>query len=319
MRNHFFVVKFIFGIALFAALLFWQGQPDEFLKIFQNFKWHYLYLLLFLALILNLTSCFKWNLFLKERNIQVSHMRLLGLYLIGRFFNNFMPSMIGGDLTRTYLLGRQINSQSKALASVFLERFTGFLALIGLAFIFAIINVDLIQEPIIALSLGSMAACIFLFLLLMRKPELMAPLFRLFPAVIHFLDRLKFLYNDIAWFRKKHGVLIATILVSLVFHVLTFVNVYVCCLSIGFHPKFIDIALITPIILLLTSIPISPNNIGWWEWCFSIYLVQAGAGRSEGFAVALVLRGVSLIFSGIGGVLFLIEKDYRKELQENKY
>ena len=61
---------------------------------------------------------------LRERGVGLPFSRLFVLYLIGKFFNNFMPSMVGGDITRILLLGRQIGSQSRSAASVILERFT---------------------------------------------------------------------------------------------------------------------------------------------------------------------------------------------------
>ena len=89
---------------------------------------------------------------------------------------------------------------------------------------------------------------------------------------------------------------------------MTSVNVYLCCLAINFAPSFLDIAVITPVILLLNTLPVSPNNIGWWEWTFTILLAEAGAGPTEGLAVGLILRAISLLFSLTGGAFFLIGK-----------
>ena len=94
-------------------------------------------------------------------------------------------------------------------------------------------------------------------------------------------------------------------LYSLAFHLLAGMNVHVACLSIGIASPILDILVITPVILLLVMIPVSPNNIGWWEWCFSVLLIEAGATAVEGLVVALVLRAVTMGMSMIGGLLFL--------------
>jgi glucose uptake protein GlcU len=55
-------------------------------------------------------------------------------------------------------------------------------------------------------------------------------------------------------------------------------------------------------------IPVSPNIIGWWEWCFSVLLVDAGATIAEGLAVALTMRAVTMAVSVVGGLLFLQQR-----------
>ena len=306
-----FSIKLFLGIILLAALLLWQENAGKVIDLFSNFKWHYLVVLFILGLVMNLISCLKWNLFLIVRGLELPITRLLGLYFIGKFFNNFMPSMIGGDLTRTYLLGRQINSQSKSFASVFLERFTGLIALIVLSITFSLINLNLLREPLIGISIASITLGSLILLFLILNPRFIDTLSLNFsdkPTIAKALSKLRHIHNDILYFKGKNNILLLAMVYSLIFHLLTSVSVYFCCLCINFHPSFLDIAVITPIILLLTTIPVSPNNLGWWEWAFSVLLVNAGAGVAQGLAVALTLRGMTFIFSIFGGILFLFEE-----------
>jgi hypothetical protein len=306
-----FVIRIILGISLLATLFVWQKNPREVLSVFRNLRLEYIGAVLFSGFVLNWISCLKWNLFLQERGINLSIFRLLGLYLIGRFFSNFMPSMIGGDLTRTYLLGRQIRSQSKSAASVFLERFTGLLALVCLALTFAALNFDLMRKPLIGFSVASIGAGSFLLVILLLNPGIMDWIYlklAFLPKLDLMTQKFKAFHNDILFFRRKPRILAKAMFYSFTFHGLTCVALYICCLSAEFRPPFLDIAVITPIVLLLTSIPVSPNNIGWWEWSFSVLLVEAGAGRAEGLAIALIIRGMNLVYSCVGAVLFLFEK-----------
>jgi uncharacterized membrane protein YbhN (UPF0104 family) len=104
-------------------------------------------------------------------------------------------------------------------------------------------------------------------------------------------------------FRHRRALLLKSLLFSFAFHFMAAVNVYVACLSIGLAPSFLDILVITPVILLLNLIPVSPNNLGWWEWCFSILLMDAGASAAEGLAVGLTIRAMTLCMSLVGGLL----------------
>ena len=301
--------RFLIASLLIVALLVWQDNGAKLLEVFSNFQLHYLGILLILQVLLNGVSSAKWHLFLKDREIDVSLGSLFKLYLIGRFFNNFLPSMVGGDVARSYMLGKKIKSQATSAASVTLERATGMIALTFLAVFFAAINPNAFTNPIvIATVFASSAVCvgaIFVFSSLKVSSFLQTSLA---PSESKLLRKVLRLINEIEQYRGRSKVLWWAFAQSCVFQILAGLNVYIACLSIGLHADLLDVLVVTPAILILAMIPVSPNNIGWWEWCFSVLLVGAGATAAQGFAVALTLRAVSMVSSLVGGILFLFEK-----------
>ncbi|MGH9189574.1 MAG: lysylphosphatidylglycerol synthase transmembrane domain-containing protein [Acidimicrobiales bacterium] len=74
-------------------------------------------------------STLKWRLLLGTRGPAPPYRWLLGTYLSGLFVGNVLPTSIGGDAVRVAQLGRRMGSPLNAVASVFFERLTGFLAL----------------------------------------------------------------------------------------------------------------------------------------------------------------------------------------------
>jgi uncharacterized protein (TIRG00374 family) len=315
-KTLFTIIKLGIGLTLLILLLFSGDTESKLIEVFTSFRLEYIIALVLLQIVMNIVSSLKWGLFIKERGISVPLIRLFNLYLIGKFFNNFMPSMVGGDITRTFLLGRQIDSHSKSAASVFLERFTGLIAMILLAIVFTLFNLQILSEPVISISIGIIIiGCVVFFILLFNpsfidKIEQRTKSIRLIQKVVRIIKKL---FNDILFFRNRYELLLFAMLYSFLFHFLTFVNVYICCLAIGLSPSFLDIAVVTPIILLVVTIPVSPNNIGWWEWTFSVLLVHVGATIAEGLAVALILRANTVLFSLAGGIMFLFEKSVQKE------
>lgn len=308
-------LKLAFGFGLLAVLILWGDNAERLLHLSKSISLADIFWLCMISLLLNWISCLKWGLFLEERGFRVSQMRLLGLYFVGKFFSNFIPTTIGGDITRTYLLGRQIRSQSQSLASVFLERATGFAALIILAILFAAVNVRLLFEPKIGVSLAAVTAAFTASLLVLLNRGLLAWLRSRcgsIPQADALLQKISKVQDDILYFRAKPALLAKAMAYSFAFHLMTCVNVYMACAAIKIYPAFLDLAVITPIILLLNVLPVSPNNIGWWEWTFSFLLVEAGTGPAEGLAVGLILRAITLLSSLAGGVVFLFERDYSR-------
>ena len=89
------------------------------------------------ALLLFLAALFlfavRWRLLLRETNADIPYPRLVGYYFIGYFFNNFLPTMIGGDVSRIYFAARDTGEKYVVIASVLMERILGILATLTLA------------------------------------------------------------------------------------------------------------------------------------------------------------------------------------------
>lgn len=264
------LAKLTLGICLLIALFVWKDNGRRVIDLLSSLQLSYLAVLVALSLLLNWISAAKWGLILRERGIEVSLSRLSALYLIGKFFNNFMPSMVGGDLTRIVLLGRQIRSNAQSAASVFLERFTGVVALVGLALSFSLINFRLLQQPLIGTAIGLISlGCIVIAALIFRAGlhASFSQTLESLPVLRSVARKLGVLYAEVSFFRNRYRLLAVALIYSVIFYLLASVSVYFSCRAVGFFPAFLDVALITPIIFLVTTIPVSPNNIGWWEWC----------------------------------------------------
>ncbi len=308
-----FGAKLLVGLALFAWLFIWQDNGRKIYLIFADIDPSYLAILFLMVFGLNLVSCLKWQLFLREYGVRVSVFRLLALYCIGKFFNNFFPSTVGGDIARSYILGREIQSQERSFVSVILERLTGFIALVILAFLFALLNTNLLGQPLIAISFGVVAVAGIAVSMLVVFPgvlDYLAVFLQKMPFLNTVVRKLRLLGHEFNFFRGRSGLLAKALGYSFIFHFMTIVQVYLACLTVNFAPRFLDIALITPIVLMVTSVPLSPNKLGVWEWAFGVFLFQAGGEVPEGVAVALIIRGLGLVVSAMGGVLLISERGH---------
>ncbi len=302
-------LRLLLGISLISALLLWQDNGTKVLALISELEVMFIPILLVLSLLLNTISAAKWGMLLRERGVTLDLLRLLRLYLIGKFFSNFMPSMVGGDVIRIAILGRYIKSYSQSAASVFLERFTGILALLSLAIVFALLNTQLLDHPLIVVTIMAVAlACAGTIAIIFwsRLHSLFRWLAVRLPDGIR--TKVENLFQEVLFFRSHPKALTIALLYSAAFYLVTTVSVYVACLSAGFDTDYLDVALVTPIIFLLTAIPVSPGNIGWWEWCTSILLVEIGATFAQGIMIGLILRFVALILSLVGGLFFVAER-----------
>jgi glycosyltransferase 2 family protein len=106
-------------------------------------------LLMILALVLfvfsKYVSAIRLNLFFKSVGLDLSSIYNLKLYLLGMYYNLFLPGGIGGDGYKIWLLNRNYKVPAKKIFwAVLLDRLTGMMALFCLAVLLAMfIRADL--------------------------------------------------------------------------------------------------------------------------------------------------------------------------------
>ncbi len=77
---------------------------------------------------------YRWHILLSGAGSKVRFSRLLSLYLIGSFFNAFLPSGLGGDVVRAAEAAQDVES-SVAVGTVLVDRLTGLMALFMMALV----------------------------------------------------------------------------------------------------------------------------------------------------------------------------------------
>ena len=304
------------GFVLLGFLLLWQDNWRQVLEIFSQSRLEWLVPFLLISVALIGLSCIKWGLFLKEQGARVAIGRLFSLYLIGTFFNNFMPSNVGGDVVRSYMLGKQIKTQAGAMASVFLERLTGFVAMVTIAVGAFILRPELREESLVLISILVMGSISSIVVFVILKPAIVSwfvEKFSRFQFIKPIESKILHFHECLLLFKGKKKLISKAMVYSYLFYIFATINVYLAAELLGVNCNFFELLIITPIVMLIAALPLTPNSIGLWEWAFSVFLVSAGATTQEGLAIALALRSKTILISLIGGIIFLF---YRRTLKQ---
>lgn len=125
-------------IIISAALLWFVFSQIDFADVISvigkaNIFWILSALLFFV--ISKIIAAYRLNTFFKCAGLNISATYNLKLYLLGMFYNLFLPGGIGGDAYKVFLLNKTHVVKTKDLVwSTLLDRVTGMLALIVLIF-----------------------------------------------------------------------------------------------------------------------------------------------------------------------------------------
>ena len=85
---------------------------------------------------------FRWWLLLRTQSIYINFWAAVRLHFLGLFYNNFMPSSVGGDLLRAWYVTKHTEKRFEAALSVFVDRAIGLLSTLVIALFFYLLFIQ---------------------------------------------------------------------------------------------------------------------------------------------------------------------------------
>ncbi len=309
-------LRLFVGVALVLCLFYYVGFRGI-MEVFCNLRWPYIVVLLLLSVLLIWVSCLKWQLFIRSAGHEVRVIVLMRYYTQSYFFSMFMPSIIGGDVARSYQLGKVLGSYRSVFAATFIERFTGFLAMTIVGLTFVLLGAKATAGTELALVLVCVVTFVISAILFSRKLSVQAgevllscvKSFKLRGVHSKLEDLLPKIHNAVEFARTDRTLLVKAMGLAFSFHFLAAVNTYVAALAVGWEEVSLgSMCIVVPLVLLVSVIPITPSSVGVQEGAFLYFLTQVGATHSQALGVGLILRAKSLLTAIVGGLLFALRR-----------
>lgn len=254
-----------------------------------------------LNILQSITCAFRWNLIACSSFSHPPFHRSFWAYLEGSFFNQALPSFIGGDAVRIMRWHENGVSTKVAAITVLLDRVFGALGAATLALVACLFlrgtPVGQYKNLLIMLLAASVMALGAIILFLIRWK----PFQKLFANV----TRLRTLHEVISEWRpgfKKMGVLIA---LGIMGQILAGFAVYVLARTLHIPLSLGILVSITGVILLLSMIPISLAGWGVREAGFIALLTPLGVDSSQAFALGVAFGLSAFVGALPGGISIL--------------
>jgi uncharacterized protein (TIRG00374 family) len=237
----------------------------------------------------------RWQILLKVQGIHLSVPRMTGLFLIGMFYNQFLPGGTGGDIMKTYLLLKETPKKMGGLLAVMFDRLIGLVALISITGTLIALRYDwLAQRPETKRLLWILLAVLGSSVLGLLTSFVVSGFNLVHRLPVRFPGREKLIELSAAYhLYAKHwpGTLFA-FGASLVAHLSTFATFL--CVAYAFRARVavIDFFAVMPIERTISALPISFAGVGLREKIFQIML-HGLCGVPE--AVAVLIGSMSFL------------------------
>lgn len=250
-------------------------------------------------------STWKWSILLNVRGYSLPFLRLFRHYMVGLFFNNFLPTSVGGDVVRAIETGQDIDDMPEGAASVLAERLIAAVALgttaaVGLLFAPASMQATVAVAIVLIVSIGLVA----LFLAPSRTSKMMAS-----AMGGRFSSAANWVSSAVTALRKtlRSGrAVFSVFLLSILFQILVATVNYAIFQALD-HPVGIGSCIVyTSIISAVTMVPISISGHGVREAGYAYFFGLAGVPAGVAVAASLLFFVVVALTTLPGGLLFAV-------------
>ncbi len=256
--------------------------------------------LLYLATLV--LASFRWYLLMRRMHFSWGWSFYLMSFIKASFFNQALPTSIGGDGVRVIDCSRGERTTVEAFYGVFIDRIIGLAGLL-------VLNTSalVLARHLLPPQVHGPLLIVLLVLLLGVVSLLYIRKFRVFTV-----GRLGFLGT-----LSEHSFALASsvpfmagqMVLSLSIHLLSMGMFFVLGQAIGFeYPLQVYLVLVPPVILL-TILPISLAGWGIREGAMVGFFVLIGADRSQVLSFSLLSGLVALVASMPGLIIYLVQKN----------
>ncbi|HIP19855.1 MAG TPA: flippase-like domain-containing protein [Sulfurimonas sp.] len=293
------IIKLIITIAIFY-FLFKSINFVEFSKIIFNSHGGWIAVALLMQLTSTYLAAYRW---FKISQLLVFKEKLsfyVQSYFKGTFFNQVLPSSIGGDAVRIIDLTRKGYEKKDAFYGVFVDRVVGLVGLLVLNLLATLIFFGTFDNDfsmlIIFITLGGITGFATLFHL--HRISFLSN-YKFLNLFVRLANRLNSLY-------ASRTLLIKHISISVVVHLFSVLTMYGLSLALGLDLSFQTLLIAVPPVFLLTIVPISLAGWGVREGAMIGIFMLIGADQTKVLAMS-ILYGLLLILSAVPGAYFWIK------------
>ena len=270
----------LFQLTVTIAVLYWvYHDPDrraQMAEAIRHAQYRWVALGILAYVVVEAAAAFRWHVLLKVQGIHLSFLRLSGLFLIGMFYNQFLPGGTGGDIMKSYYLLKETpDKKAGALLAVVFDRLIGLVALVVITGTLIGLRYDFLSQTtetrqllwilLVVLS-ASIAGLLTTFVITGFN------LFHLLPE--KFPGREKLIEISAAYhlYARHWRATLVAFGSSVVAHLATFTTFLCAAYALGAVVPLVNFFAVMPVERTISALPISFAGIGLREKVFQIML-----------------------------------------------
>jgi len=290
-------VNKLLRVGISAVLLGWVAWKMDWTKlaeVFAGLRLEFWLAGVGLFALAQTVSSQRWQIITRALGFNETMGQLTRFYFIGTYFSLLLPTSVGGDVVRAWYLDNRSGRRLKAFLSVFLDRLSGLMVLLAMGCLAAVFSP--MPEAWIAWSIWGMTVCAVVGLIAL---PLVARWLRLGDGRV---QQIKIALGLL----RQPRLLVGTTFLALIVQALNVVIVWLVGQALHIQIPGAYYWILTPMVTLLTMLPITVAGTGVRELSTALMLAPLGVGYDRAVSLALLWFAVFAAVSLAGGVVYLV-------------
>jgi len=261
------------------------------------------------------TMSVRLKILLAGEGLNIAYGRIVQLSFIGFFFNNFMPSAVGGDVVKAYYAYRQTNEGAKSFIAVFMDRFIGLFSFVAIALVAVLLsweNIAFALKKVILIFAGVSAISLLITLNSSAAKVILKVFSKL--RLWNVGEKLSRIYRAVHEYRERKALVFAVFGISFVAQSIYFATVFLCAMSLGAELPVKSVLIIMPIVSVVSMLP-SLGGLGIREGAM-VVLFGPIIGSDNAFSLSILILAMLLIASLVGGLMYVFAAQFKIKKEE---
>ena len=293
-------IKVLFSIILLISI-FYMIDIDELINLFGNINLKFIFIAILIGFLRTIVGIHRLHYLLKQLFNKVNFLKVISDCLIAGYYNLFLPTALGGDVPKIFLLNKHLFDKKKVIASVFIERFFGFFSLIVLALVSILtLKIEIKNYHTLLISICSFLVLFVFVILFLTKIKIV----KTGDDNKHsFISKLKSILESFKSYKTWNICIV--FFQSVVYQSLGIFAVYFLGKALGLELSIFPYFVTLPLIWFTIMIPISISGFGLREGAFIYFFKLFGVTEEMALGLSLLFYLQNLIMGSIGGFIML--------------
>jgi uncharacterized membrane protein YbhN (UPF0104 family) len=298
------VVGTVVLLGVVAANIDWRLVEDR----LHSGRWEWFAAAVALVASALVIGAVRWHRLLHGADVPAPPYDTARAYAIGVFSNNFLPTAFGGDAARALIVGRSGKPLMRSSTTVVADRLSALVCLVLVGWLLLGLDPGAVPGELaggLALVTAAVAAGA-LVLFLAARSRLARPLL---PSFVKPLGSEA--VAVLRGYAADRRLLLEVLLLGIGYQVLIVCSVWFLSKAIAVDVPLALLAVVLPIVLVVTLVPISIAGFGLREGAFVVLLSRAGVESADAALLSLLTVAALAIASLPGGVALMLRSKGR--------
>jgi len=249
----------------------------------------------------------RWMIYIRAMELKVPFKVVLRYFFIGLFGNLFLPSAIGGDVIKTIGLCRYSPHKARVVATVLLDRLSGFAGMVVVAILAVTVGFPLVRDMSLVAMIGGMAVLSTVIVGVLFNEKWYAFCCRIFEPFPKLKRGLMNVHYNVVLLKDRRVALYQAVAASCLAQIIYAGTFYYLAKSLSIDAHYLSMLIFVPLICVASSFP-SIGGLGVRE--ATVAYLFAKVGIDSGLSVSMSLVNfVFMVFGGlVGGVIYMVTK-----------